>query len=201
MNILIIELFNHTVKRITPRSAELVRYTNDISDLVLLKTGEHYDACVIKTFYENDNKNRTRISDPHADLSEVIPGQTGLNLIYYTGIVDAIEYMSIELSMKSRKWNIIYIYKPPKVLAKTFCDFMHSLCETFVADDKLCIFMGDMNCNMLVKNELTDICDIYGLINLIKTPLVLNPAMAQLLMSSWQISHVVSPTLLISIWV
>ena len=33
MNILIIELFNgdHTVKRITPRSAELVRYTNDIS--------------------------------------------------------------------------------------------------------------------------------------------------------------------------
>ena len=30
--------------------------------------------------------------------------------------------------------------------------------------------MGDMNCNMLVKNELTDICDIYGLNNLIKDP-------------------------------
>ena len=101
--------------------------------------------------YDND-------SLPHRILKE------------YTGIVDAIEYMSIELSMKSRKWNIIYIYKPPKVLAKTFCDFMHSLCETFVADDKLCIFMGDMNCNMLVKNELTYICDIYGLNNLIKDP-------------------------------
>ena len=72
--------------------------------------------------------------------------------------------------MKSRKWNIIHIYKPPKVLVKTFCDLMHSLCETFVADDELCLFMGDMNCNMLVKNELTDICDIYGLINLIKDP-------------------------------
>ena len=83
----------------------------------------------------------------------------------YTGIVDAIEYISIELSMESRKWNAIYIYKPPKVLAKTFSDFMHSLCETFVADDKLCIFMGNINCNMLVKNELTDNCDIYGLIN------------------------------------
>ena len=88
----------------------------------------------------------------------------------YTGIVDAIEYMSIELSMKARKWNIIYIYKPPMVLAKTFWDFMHSICENFAADDKLCIFMGDMNCNMLVKNELTDICDIYGLNNLIKDP-------------------------------
>ena len=33
----------------------------------------------------------------------------------YTGVVDAIEYMSIELSMKSRKWNMINIYKPPKV--------------------------------------------------------------------------------------
>ena len=96
---------------------------------------------------------------------------------WYTGVTLCwrcwcywIPYMSIELSMKSRKWNIIYIYKHPKVLAITFCDFMHSLCETFVADDKLCIFMGDMNCNMLVKNELTYICDIYGLNNLIKDP-------------------------------
>ena len=52
---------------------------------MLHKTGEHYDACVIKTSYENDNKNRTRISDPHADLSEVIPVQTGPNLIYSGG--------------------------------------------------------------------------------------------------------------------
>ena len=47
---------------------------------------------------------------------------------------------------------------------------MHDVCENFVSDDKLCVVMGDMNCNMLVKNELTDICDMYGLTNLIKGP-------------------------------
>ena len=34
---------------------------------------------------ENDNRNHTRTSDPDANLSEVIPGQTGLNLIYSGG--------------------------------------------------------------------------------------------------------------------
>ena len=88
----------------------------------------------------------------------------------HTGVVQGIEYMSIELSMKSRKWNVLYIYKHQKISTKPFCEFMLDLCENFVSDDKLCVVMGDMNCNMLVKNELTEVCDIYGLTNLIKGP-------------------------------
>ena len=60
--------------------------------------------------------------------------------------------MYTELSMKSRKWKGLYFYKPPKIHAEPFCDFMHDLYENFVSDDKLYVVMGDMNCNMLVKN-------------------------------------------------
>ena len=63
-------------------------------------------------------------------------------------IIDSI----IKTGMESKKnGKYIFIYIPPKMRAKFIYDFMHSLCETFAADDELCIFMGDMSCNMLVK--------------------------------------------------
>ena len=109
----------------------------------------------------------------------------------HTGVVEGIEYMSIELSMKSRKWNVLYIYKPPKIHTEPFCNFIHDLCENFVSDDKLCVVMGDINCNMLVKNELTDICDIYGLTNLIKGPTCFKFCNATTLDVHLTISHAV----------
>lgn len=88
----------------------------------------------------------------------------------HTGITKDIEHMTIEISMKSKKWYLIYIYRPPKVLVSTFRNFMNKMCDNFVNDCNVSVFLGDMNCNMKETNELTDICDLYGLTSLVKEP-------------------------------
>ena len=52
----------------------------------------------------------------------------------YSGVYMGIEYLTVEVSVKSYKWNLIYIYRPPSVNVKVFCDFVSGLCETFVND-------------------------------------------------------------------
>ena len=57
---------------------------------------------------------------------------------------------------------------------------MSKLCEYFLIGDNTCVFFGDMNCNLLSPNVLSDTCDIFGLTNLVtgatcfksETPLV-----------------------------
>ena len=49
-------------------------------------------------------------------------------------------------------------------------DFLSELCEVFVTDGTLSLFLGDMNCNLFQRNGLSDICDVFGLINLGKRP-------------------------------
>ena len=44
---------------------------------------------------------------------------------------------------------------------------MSKLCEYFLIGDNTCVFFGDMNCNLLGPNVLSDTCDIFGLTNLV----------------------------------
>ena len=88
----------------------------------------------------------------------------------YTGVHMGVEFMTIELSVKSSKWNLCYIYKPPRITDKIFCDFLSELCEVFVTDGTLSLFFGDMNCNLFQRNGVSDICDVFGLTNLVKQP-------------------------------
>ena len=83
----------------------------------------------------------------------------------HTGIHMGVEFMTIELSVKSNKWKLCYIYRPPSVNEKVFCDFLYQVCEAFI-----CLFFGDMNCNLSSRNCLSDICDVFGLTNLVKQP-------------------------------
>ena len=61
-------------------------------------------------------------------------------------------------------------YRPPRVKVKVFCEFLSDMCETFVNDSNLSIFFGDMNCNPLNNRDLCDVCDVFGLKNIIKDP-------------------------------
>ena len=45
----------------------------------------------------------------------------------YMGVHMGVEFMTIELSMESSKWNLCYIYKPPRITKKAFCDFLSEL--------------------------------------------------------------------------
>ena len=59
----------------------------------------------------------------------------------------------------------VILYKPPRITEKMFCDFLSELC-----DNSLCLFFGDMNCNLSHRNGLSDVCYVFGLSNLVKEP-------------------------------
>ena len=88
---------------------------------------------------------------------------------FIKGVYEEIDYIIVELSMKKQKWNIVYIYRPPRIKEAIFCDFMCNMCENIIGgNDSLNIFIGDLNFDMLKPNKLTDVCEIFGLKNIIK---------------------------------
>ena len=95
---------------------------------------------------------------PHRQLKE------------YSGSYERIDYITIEISTRYGIWNVVYLYRPPNVREKLYLDFLSDLCETILPKGKLSLFFGDMNFNQCVNNSLTDVCDIYGLTNLVKDP-------------------------------
>ena len=50
----------------------------------------------------------------------------------YTGAHMGIDYMTIEISVKSYIWNLVYLYRPPSVNMTVFCEFLSMLCDEFV---------------------------------------------------------------------
>ena len=87
--------------------------------------------------YKNDNI-------PHRLLKE------------HSGEFEGIDFMTLEMAVKSCKWILVYIYKPPRVNDVTFTGFMSKLCEKILIGDNTCVFFGDMNCNLLGPNVLSD---------------------------------------------
>ena len=55
----------------------------------------------------------------------------------YTGVYMGIDYMTIEISVKSYKWTLVYLYRPPSVSVTVFCEILSMLCDEFVDDSNL----------------------------------------------------------------
>ena len=88
----------------------------------------------------------------------------------FTGEMNSIDYITIELTTQRAKWNITYIYCPPRVSDSVLSEFMFSLSEYFVSKNNLCLFFGDLNQNFLNENALTCVCEVHGLSNMIMEP-------------------------------
>ena len=88
----------------------------------------------------------------------------------FSGSHEGIDYLTFEFVMKSRKWYISYFYKPPRVRDSVFCELLKSLCDTFMTGNNLYMALGDFNFNFLSDNKLLDLCQVYGLHNLITNP-------------------------------
>ena len=87
-----------------------------------------------------------------------------------TFISRGVECMGFEVMWKNVKCFIVCIYNPPRTKE---CDFRHvfsQLCEKYVHDGYINIFIGDMNYDMKKSNVVHELCDIYGMKNLIKDP-------------------------------
>ena len=102
------------------------------------------------------------------------------------GTHEGIDFMIVELSMKNRKWNVIFIYRPPRVNETIFCDFMSNMFEDF-STDNLNVVLGDLNFDMLKPNKLIDTCELFGLKNLIKSPTCFkgnNPSLVDVILTN-----------------
>ena len=50
------------------------------------------------------------------------------------------------------------------------CDLLKGLCEEFISNNNLYVAYGDLNCNWFKPDALSDLCEIYGMVNLIEQP-------------------------------
>ena len=60
----------------------------------------------------------------------------------HTGIHMGIEFMTIELSVKSKKWNLCYIYRPPSVNEKVFMTSYLNYAKHFLLTALFVCFSG-----------------------------------------------------------
>ena len=50
------------------------------------------------------------------------------------------------------------------------CELLSNLCQLPLSTGNLCLLFGDLNCNLIHDNALSDFCNIYGFTNLVKDP-------------------------------
>ena len=88
----------------------------------------------------------------------------------FSGLYHCINFLTFEITIKSRKWYISDLYRPPNVNESILCDLLNVLCEEFISNNNLYVAYGDLNCNWFKHNALSDLCEIYGMVNLIEQP-------------------------------
>ena len=83
-----------------------------------------------------------------------------------------IESMIFSLTVKTQIWYLVVVYKNPKVSDNVFLERLCCAYTRMSSDGKEIILLGDVNINMLqCKNKLkTDLCETFGLTNLITNP-------------------------------
>ena len=81
------------------------------------------------------------------------------------------EMLVIEMQIyRQVKWFLNVLYKPPKVKDGPFKRCFTDLCNALIKESPHWLFIGDTNFNMLTKNILSELCDIYSLRNVISGP-------------------------------
>ena len=99
-----------------------------------------------------------------------INDNTPHRLLKFSGLYHGIDFLTFEIIIKSRKWYISYLYRPSNVNESILCDLLNVLCEEFISNNNLYVAYGDLNCNWFKHNALSDLCEIYDMVNLIEQP-------------------------------
>ncbi len=90
----------------------------------------------------------------------------------YTDKRHHIESMVFEMMMKNQKWFLLLTYKHPKVSDNVFLPHVFRFYESIEREAREVILLGDINTDMQYKNDkiTTELCQVYGLSNLITQP-------------------------------
>ena len=81
--------------------------------------------------------------------------------------------MTFEIIFSKCKWLVSCIYKPPNIKPDRFSEIFTSLADKCFTKFDNCMFIGDMNFDLLSDTKgkpLCDIIDLLDLVNLIKEP-------------------------------
>jgi len=84
-----------------------------------------------------------------------------------------VEALNIELVINSKKWLMLAAYKTPTMTNKAFSEDITLSLDNSIQHHENLLLIGDLNFDMLCQEKsktLKDICDIFDLTNLIKTP-------------------------------
>ena len=87
----------------------------------------------------------------------------------FSGIYHGIDFLMFEIIIKLRKWYISYLYLPPNVNETILCDCLKH-CVKSSYQINLYVAYGDPDCNWFKHNALSDLCEIYGMVNLMEQP-------------------------------
>ena len=91
---------------------------------------------------------------------------------------DGIESLCTELTIGNTKSVFICVYKHPKVKPAVFKDKMCQMADYLFRSHNDLIFLGDMNSCPSKSNVISELCDMYGLYNLITEPTCFKSATA-----------------------
>ena len=94
---------------------------------------------------------------------------------YEIPVVDMhVESMVINITVRKEQWYLIVVYKNPNVANNLFVDLLCDVYKNLLSNGtvKEVILLGDLNINMIKTPNIMseNVCDIYGLTNLIKSP-------------------------------
>ena len=66
-------------------------------------------------------------------------------VLWNSRIYLGIDYLSFEIIVKSRKWYISYLYRPPYVNESILCDILNVLSYEFISNNNFYVAYGDLN--------------------------------------------------------
>ena len=161
---------HYNIKSIRYKFSELqhILHGNLIDNLCMAETkidasffDGHFQVNIYKSYRQDRNDRGGGIM---MYINDNIPYRL---LKQFSGIDHGIDYLTFEIIVKSRKWYISYLYRPPKVNESILCDLLNVLSEEFISNNNLYVAYGDHNCNWFKLNALSDLCEIYGMVHLI----------------------------------
>ena len=75
----------------------------------------------------------------------------------FSGSYKGIDYLTLEIVMKSRKWYVLYIYRPTSIKVDVLCELLELLCNNFIIHDNLFMAFGNVNSNFILNNTMNDL--------------------------------------------
>ena len=151
----------------------------EVSDLVV--NGRFEVLVLSETKLDNSNRDSLYEIENYSMYRQDKQSNSGGMMIYVSKNIpstpgnfkicnDEIECLSIELCYNETKILIVGMYKNPKMKHNVFKQFFEKTCEEIHENFEHVIIIGDLNCNMLQNNVLSQMCPILNLTNIIREP-------------------------------